>query len=153
VTRTPVRLVGAGDLPQRPAAIVLGRDEPVALRTNRRPVLLSARLWFNVEPVSDPRGRLRAVIAGYAFTLLDENQREILAFHLHTDGQSHIQTPHLHLGAGAGQLRSELSRAHIPTGPITLAAIVRLAVEAFSIRPMRGDWDAVLARSDAALAE
>jgi hypothetical protein len=113
--------------------------------------MLGARLWFNVEDSSDPRGRLRVVVVGYAYTLLDEAGREILAFHLHPDGRSHVQTPHLHLGAGAGQLRLELTRAHIPTGPMTIASVVRLGIEAFSVRPLRRDWDAVLARCDAAL--
>jgi hypothetical protein len=63
-----------------------------------------------------------------------------------------VTTPHLHLGAGAGQLRSDLGAAHVPTGTVTLAAVARLAVEAFAVRPMRPAWDQILGRADTALA-
>ena len=39
-----------------------------------------------------------------------------------------------------------------PTGHLTLAAVARLAIEALSVRPLRRDWDATLARCDLALA-
>jgi hypothetical protein len=91
-------------------------------------------------------------IVGYQYTLLDADQPEILAFHLHPEGRSHVTTPHLHLGAGAGQLRSDLGAAHVPTGTVTLAAVARLAVEAFAVRPMRPAWDQILGRADTALA-
>ena len=94
----------------------------------------------------------RIAIVGYQYTLLDADQREILAFHLHPEGPSYVVTPHLHLGAGAGQLRADLGAAHIPTGPVTLAAVARLAIEGFSAQPRRGTWDAALRRADAALA-
>lgn len=90
-------------------------------------------------------------IVAYQYTLLDQDQREILAFHLHPDGQSHVVTPHLHLGAGAGQLRADLGTGHIPTGPVTLAAVARLAIEAFSARPIRATSDDILRRADMAL--
>lgn len=88
----------------------------------------------------------------YQYTLLDADQHEILAFHLHPEGASHVVTPHLHLGPGAGQLRADLGAAHVPTGPVTLAAVARLAIEGFSVSPQRAAWDATLRRSDAALA-
>jgi hypothetical protein len=91
------------------------------------------------------------VIVGYQYTLLDHDQREILAFHLHPEGSSHVTTPHLHLGAGAGQLRADLAGAHIPTGPVTLAAVARLTTEGFSGRPLRTTWDDVLRRAAIAL--
>ncbi len=91
-------------------------------------------------------------IVAYQYTLLDADQREILAFHLHPEGPSHVTTPHLHLGAGAGQLRADLAAAHVPTGTVTLAAVARLAIEGFSARPQRAGWDATLLRADVALA-
>jgi hypothetical protein len=91
-------------------------------------------------------------IVGYQHTLFDADQREIVAFHLHSEGRSHITTPHLHLGAGAGQLRPDLGAAHIPTGVVTLAAVARLAIDAFSVRPLRPTWEGILRRADAALA-
>jgi hypothetical protein len=88
----------------------------------------------------------------YQYTLLDQDQREILAFHLHPNGPSRVMTPHLHVGPGAGELRADVAAAHIPTGALTLAAVVRLALEAFSVEALRRDWDLTLRRSDVALA-
>ena len=86
------------------------------LRTSRHP--------------GEPDPWLVAIVA-YQYTLLDEDQREILAFHLHPEGPSNVTTPHLHLGEGAGQVRADLAAAHVPIGPLTLAAVTRLAIEAF----------------------
>ena len=91
-------------------------------------------------------------IVAYQYTLYDQDQREILAFHHHPEGPSHVTTPHLHLGAGAGQLRTDLLAAHVPTGSLTLAVIARLAIEAFGARPLRSAWDTTLRRSHVALA-
>jgi hypothetical protein len=79
----------------------------------------------------------QVVIVAYQYTLLDADEREILAFHLHPEGRSHVTTPHLHLGAGVGQIRADLASALVPTGTVTLAAIARLAIDAFAARPLR----------------
>ena len=90
-------------------------------------------------------------IVAYQYTLLDADQHEIIAFHLHPEGQSHVTTAHLHLGTGAGQLRADLAAAHVPTGPVTLASSVRLAIEGFAARPLRQLWDSLLHRAELAL--
>ncbi len=151
VLHAPVRRVGGGRGVDETIALVIGPDEPIPLRGAAN-VRLLLRLRYRLAPVEHRPGQWQATIISYQYTLLDQGQREILAFHLHPDGPSDVQTPHLHLGAGAGQLRPELAQAHVPTGPLTLAAVVRLAIEAFLIRPLRQDWDAVLSRCDAALA-
>ena len=91
-------------------------------------------------------------IVAYQYTLLDADQHEILAFHLHPEEASHVTTPHLHLGAGAGQVRTELASAHVPSGLVTLASVARLAVEAFAARSRRPTWDAILHGAELALA-
>ncbi|MGI8553416.1 MAG: hypothetical protein ACR2PL_21930 [Dehalococcoidia bacterium] len=58
-----------------------------------------------------------------------------------------MTTRHIHLGAGAGSLRPELTAAHLPTGWVALQDVLRLAIEAFGVRPLRPDWDAVLTRT------
>ena len=42
-------------------------------------------------------------------------------------------------------------KAHLTTGPVTLVDVVRLAIEAFAERPLRGDWNDELERAQAAL--
>ena len=85
----------------------------------------------------------------YQYTLLDRDEREYLGYHWHPDGISHETEPHLHLGPAARVGASMLATAHLPTGAISLAAVVRLAIEAFGARPLRPDWSAVLSRVDA----
>ena len=131
--------------------IVIGHNVPYRLVG---PALLSihARMQVRATRHPDEPEPWQVLIVAYQYTLLDQDQREILAFHLHPEGSSHVVTPHLHLGAGAGQLRADLAGAHIPTGPVTLAAVARLVIEGFAARPQRGGWDAMLRRADAALA-
>jgi hypothetical protein len=44
----------------------------------------------------------------------------------------------------------DVSRVHIPTGRITLEAVIRLAIEEFETPPLRADWSAILDESQAA---
>lgn len=131
--------------------LIIGHDVPHRLVGPAR-LSIHARMHVRATRHADRPEPWQVLIVAYQYTLLDQDQREILAFHLHPEGQSHIVTPHLHLGAGAGQLRADLGAAHIPTGPVTVAAIARLAIDGFSARPQRADWDGVLRRSDEALA-
>jgi len=90
----------------------------------------------------------RVRIVAYQYALLDDASREYLAYHWHPDGSSHVTQPHLHLGPAAGVAVPELAAAHLPTGPVSLAAVARLAIEAFDVRPLRLDWAAVLGRPE-----
>ena len=99
----------------------------------------------------DARSRWQVRTMGYLYTLDDDEGREILSYHWHPAGRSHVTAPHLHLRAGAGLLRSELQKAHLLTELVTPAALLTLLVEQFDIRPRRADWAATLARADEAL--
>lgn len=150
LVHSPVRRIGGGRGAADGISLGIGSDEPILLRGTAR-LHLMMRLRYRLTPAEAQPGFWQAAVVAYQYTLLDESQREILAFHLHPEGSSHITTPHCHIGPGAGQLRAELAAAHIPTGPLTLAAVTRLAIEAFAVRPMRGDWDTTLRRSELAL--
>lgn len=84
-------------------------------------------------------------------SLEDADGHEILAYHWHPEARSHVTTPHLHLGAGAGALRAELTKAHLATGPVSPTVLLALAIESFGARPRRADWSVVLERSREAL--
>ena len=132
--------------------LTVGNDVAYHLAGPAR-IALYARMLLRASHQPELPEPWQIQIVAYQYTLLDTNGREILAFHLHPEGPSHVVTPHLHLGAGAGQLRADLAAAHVPTGPVTLAAVARLAIQAFAVRPMRGDWDTRLRRSDVALTD
>lgn len=88
----------------------------------------------------------------YRFVVLDGQEREIVAYHWHPSGVSTVAYPHLHLSgrlspldAGRGAEPVALGQMHLPTGPVTLADVVRLLITEFGVEPRRDDWDAVLA--------
>lgn len=92
--------------------------------------------------------RWTANIATYRYGLYDRDGREILSYHWHPDGHSHVTTPHLHLGGGGASWRIDLSKAHVTTGMVTLEAVLLLAIEdlALDIAPLRADWRDILTR-------
>jgi hypothetical protein len=94
------------------------------------------------------RERSQAVTAAYAYTLKDSDGREIVAYHWHPQGRGHVRAPRLHLGAGLGTLRSEVTKAHLYTGMVTPVAILTLAVERFDVVPRRPDWAAIFERTE-----
>src|SRR5215208_921517 len=61
----------------------------------------------------------RAETTGYVWVLEAETGQESLAYHWHADGPSHVQTPHLHLGAGPGVALRALRQGHLPTGVVS----------------------------------
>lgn len=88
---------------------------------------------------------------GYFYELLTPAHQEILSFHWTpeaTDPNS-VTFPHLHIGpaivAGQTTLRPrDLHKAHVPTGIVSRAAVVRLAIAEFGVVPLRADWERVL---------
>ncbi|MGE3913444.1 MAG: hypothetical protein AB7K36_29095, partial [Chloroflexota bacterium] len=105
---------------------------------------LRVRLRLQLTQVEESRGYWDADLAAYEYRLSDPDDREILAYHWHPDGQSHVQTPHLHLGVAAAVGRVALLTAHLPTGQVSARDVVRLAVESFAVQPQRRDWAAIL---------
>jgi hypothetical protein len=130
-------------------SITFSPDRPVPLRGPSRIALL-VRLRYRLA--DDDDGWWTQIVA-YQYALLDQRGQEILAYHWHPEGPSHVVTSHLHLGAGAAVGRAELPAAHLPTGLIPVTAVVRLAVEAFGVQPSRRQWAGVLQQAEAAFAE
>ena len=117
------------------------------------PITLTIQHWHRTvtDPARPARERWHAATTGYVYALDDADGREIVSYHWHPHGRSHVSEPHLHLGAGAGALRHELTKAHLLTGAVTPVVILRLTIEAFSVRPHRADWPSVLDRAQARL--
>jgi hypothetical protein len=131
--------------------VLLGSGDPVRLSGPER-IHLRVRLRVRITQIEPPRGLWEAQTAAYEYRLSDQDDREILAYHWHPEGQSHVQTPHLHLGPAAGVNRGALLTAHLPTGPVTLQDVLRLTVESFDAEPARRDWDRVLREAGSGLA-
>ena len=95
--------------------------------------------------------RYRVVMLGYRYGILDQQQREIIAFHWHPNRRSQEQDSHLHVDSAivnpdASDFSRSFSRFHIPTGHVPLARVVRMLITEFDVEPNRQDWDAVLDR-------
>lgn len=97
------------------------------------------------------REQWEARTAGYLYRLDGADGREILAYHWHPAGLSHEHRPHLHVGAGYGLIRPEWQKAHLPTGPLSPAALLEPCITHLGVPPRRRDWVAVFARLAAAL--
>lgn len=108
------------------------------------------RLRLRLVQVEAPRGPWDAQTVAYEYRLSDGDDREILAYHWHPDGASHVQTPHLHLGPAAEVGWPALKTAHLPTGWIGAGEVVRLAIEGLAVPPVRRDWDHVLLAAQSA---
>jgi hypothetical protein len=91
--------------------------------------------------------RWQARTIGYNYRLKDADGREIVAYHWHPHGQSHLLTPHLHLGAALGQIRPEMTKAHLQTGAVTPVAVLALALEQFGVALRRANWPMLFERS------
>jgi len=120
--------------------------EPATLGKDKR-YTLNIRQMYRVVKREDERGPWKVQTTGYFYALTGEDGATILEYHWHPAGSSPVVVPHLHLEKGAGNLRDDLHRAHIPTGRIAIEDAIRLAIEAFEVEPLRDDWDAVLKSS------
>jgi len=113
--------------------------------------LLSITIEYEVVSVSDESTVYRVVPVYYAYELLDREERELVAYHWHPAGISPVTDPHLHLSGrlapldlGPGDAPIPFGEMHLPTGPVTLADVVRLAITEFAVTPRRSDWETVL---------
>jgi hypothetical protein len=79
----------------------------------------------------------------YFYTLLDQNQRELVAYHYHPHGAGWCTYPHLHVGTANGIIDN---RAHLITGLLPLQAFIRMLIEdpAIPVVSLRPDWARVL---------
>ena len=88
--------------------------------------------------------RWRVDVVGYDYVIYDAEQREVLLYHWHPRSNSPVETPHLHLEQGAEVGRAEVRNAHLPTGDVSLNAVLRVLIEEMGVQPRRPDWDSIL---------
>lgn len=99
----------------------------------------------------EPRATPWAVRSlGYWYQVRRTGGPEVIAFHWHPRGQGgNIPFPHLHLGHAIGPVAIG-AKAHVPTGRVSLEAVVAFLIRELGVRPLRPDWDDVLAANQAA---
>lgn len=134
-------------------SLVLNNADPLKLRrTTRPPVYLSLGQTFEIVKGTEiPTGPFSVHTRSYWYQFALDNDVELLAFHWTPGIQDPRQRtfPHLHIGAvlfspDAPILQGVLHKRHIPTGEISVEAIVRFAIEELGVSPLVSDWDNVL---------
>ena len=104
-----------------------------------------------------PEGRWQITSVGYIYALYDQNLARIVAYHWPPIGGGNIAFPHLHVGRQFAHpslppdvraSSARLVRSHLPTGPIMLPRLLRLAVAEFDVQPLRDDWSVVLDQAE-----
>ncbi len=127
---------------EAPHALILSDGDAVPLAGAR-----DLSLWIHQNyRVVETEGRRRSWTArttGYVYRLL-AGGRELIAYHWHPRGRSPQTAPHMHLGPAAKLGFADLGRAHLPTGRIGLADVLRLAIRDLWVEPRRDDWREVL---------
>jgi hypothetical protein len=105
------------------------------------------------EPVRG-RERWRITTRMYEYSLLDHDATELLVYHWQPDTDPDY--PHIHVSA-ALHVRTaaledkrpiDLDGLHLPTGRISLEAVVRMLITQFHIGYRHADWGARLARTE-----
>jgi hypothetical protein len=103
-------------------------------------------MLYRVTEAEGERGPWKVSTAAYFYALHDEKQREMLAFHWHPDTEGQ-KIPHLHLYA-ASNIATLLAKVHLPTGRITLEQFLRFLIVELDVKPIRNDWERVLAGTE-----
>jgi hypothetical protein len=141
ICRTPIqrafevnRRVGRISFPNEAAVPVAGRHN------------LSLKVFHAFDVSEDPTGwRVRS--RAYAYYVLARERGEIIAFHWHPD-RGLVALPHAHFKTLNDPF--PMGKAHMPTGRISMEAVIRLLIDELAVEPLRRDWRSVLARTERA---
>ena len=103
------------------------------------------------------RERWRVTTRMYEYSLLDRDETELLVYHWQPDADRTY--PHLHVSAALSVRRRaledkqaiDLDGLHLPTGRVSLEAIVRMLIDEFEIaaRYPEADWRRRLEETEA----
>ncbi len=126
-----------------PHRLTMNNGFPVALDGPSRFSFRLHQLYRIVEP-DRPGTPWRVDTVEYYYSIHDSEEREVLLYHWHPYGRSAVRTPHLHLEQGAQIGRREILEAHLPTGDVSLNAVLRVLIEEMGVNPRRSDWESIL---------
>lgn len=118
-------------------------DDPVQLASTSGPSALLLSVVHQYEAVRQDRA-WRVSSRAYYYRIDARNGGELLSWHWHPSGR--FKQPHLHVAALD-------RRQHLPTGRVSLEAILRLLLTEFDVRSRQPNWDSVLAASQAKFEE
>ena len=144
VTSSVVDVAGGYYPTQVPHRLTLHGGAPVALNGPSR-FRLELQQYYRIVETGRPGASWMVDVVGYYYAIHDSEEREVLLYHWHPRGSSPVVIPHLHLEQGAGVIREEVRDAHLPTGEVSLNAVLRVLIEEMGVNPRRTDWESILA--------
>jgi len=144
--------------PNTPYEAILADMDPVELR-GKVPLTFSAGQNFEIIEL-DERGPYEVRTRAYFYAIATVEGRDILEFHWQPDakpardGERVVTAPHMHLGPAVAAVQTAIRpgtfhKAHIPTGHVTLQAVVRLLISEFEVEPLNTNWQIILDRTEA----
>lgn len=145
ITPPILHTVGHAIRPEHTHTLLLRDGASVRVGDGTYRFRFSQRYRFEQSEV--PRPRWIAATVGYIYqfeAIRDDRPTEVIAFHWHPEPEQLVRFPHVHLGYGAGNLRHGLDKAHIPTGQLALAEVIRFAITELGVEPLRADWAELL---------
>jgi hypothetical protein len=146
ITESVLRRVADGATKQTMTGdIALAGGLPVRIGRRASLAIVVKQNYHLTEHPNSPRDhRWNLQVDTYIYRLLDADHRELISWHWHPKDPNSAKHHHLHLGPAAQVGRVEFHRAHLPTGIVTLADVVRSAIMDFHVEPRREDWQAIL---------
>jgi hypothetical protein len=140
-------LVASGYRPaDEPHVLTFPGGDPVRLSGDRRLGFLLIHR-YTIQRAEQRRGPWKVHSSEYSYELLDEDERRILAYLWHPYGRSPVTWPHLHIPK---TLTFDLSRAHPPTGRVSVESVLRFAIQDLGVRALRGNWRAAMEKGEQA---
>lgn len=84
----------------------------------------------------------------YTYEFQLNNGLEVVSYHYDPRGTSKVKTPHMHVKSLTRPL--PLSRAHFPTGRVSIEDVIRFAITELRVRPRHrdGEWQARLVETE-----
>ncbi|MYC07241.1 MAG: hypothetical protein F4X57_08730 [Chloroflexi bacterium] len=77
------------------------------------------------------------IVGSYSYEIHDAEGREVLLYHWHPRGNSPVVIFHLRLEHGTDVIREEVRNAHLPTGEVSLNAILWVLTAEMGVNPRR----------------
>ncbi|WP_157610005.1 hypothetical protein [Spirillospora albida] len=124
--------------------LTLNRNEAVKPKGAHH-LLLRVQMQYEIVPVDEPgRDPWRVTTRAYNHEVQNSSGEGVVSYHWHP--QSRVKDPHVHLGHT--QLAKDVvlhNKLHIPTARLSLEGVIRHCIEELQVKPLRDDWDPVLA--------
>jgi hypothetical protein len=89
-----------------------------------------------------PDARFKVSTQRYQHAITDADGTEVIAWHWHPGESAPAATPHIHVTGATGD--HIVRRGHVPTGRVTVEAVIRYALSELAATPNRQDWTTIL---------